>query len=43
MLISYPMICLEGKEKQGELYLPRRGRKLGQMNKTFVLFFGYFI
>lgn len=31
------------KEKQGELGVPRRERKLGQVNKTSGLLSGYFI
>ena len=42
MLVSYLVICLEGKEKQGELDIPREGRKLGQWNKISGLLFGYF-
>lgn len=43
MLTFYEVICLEGKEKQGESDVPREGRKLGQVNKTPGLLFGYFI
>lgn len=44
MLTFYEVICLEGKEKQGESDVPREGRKLGQVNKTpGLLLVGYFI
>lgn len=42
MLTFYEVICLEGKEKQGESDVPKEWRKLGQVNKTPGLLFGYF-
>lgn len=43
VLTSDQVICLKGKQKQGESDVPGPGRELGQMDKTFGLLFRYFI